>query len=68
MQVNVNLGECMEKLYLVKEAADYLRVNPQTVLRWVREGRLQALRSGRQTVFTEKSLRRFLEPVGAGRD
>lgn len=58
----------MEKLYLVKEAADYLRANPQTVLRWVREGRLQALRSGRQTVFTEESLRRFLEPVGAERD
>jgi excisionase family DNA binding protein len=58
----------MEKLYLVKEAADYLRVNPQTVLRWVREGRLEAFRSGRQMVFTEESLKAFLEPVGAGSD
>lgn len=58
----------MEKLYLVGEAADYLRVNPQTIQRWVREGRLKALWSGRRMVFTEGQLREFLEPVGAGTD
>jgi excisionase family DNA binding protein len=58
----------MERVLVVKEAADYLRVNPQTVLRWVREGRLQAFRSGRHLVFSEESLKAFLEPVGSGSD
>ena len=56
----------VERLFLVEEAAEYLRVNPQTVRRWVREGKLKALWSGRQLVFTEKALREFLEPVAAG--
>ena len=56
----------MERLFLVEEAAEYLRVNPQTVRRWVREGKLKALWSGRQLVFTEKALGEFLEPVAAG--
>jgi excisionase family DNA binding protein len=58
----------MDKLYRVPEAADLLRVHPGTIQRWVREGKLKAMWSGRHLVFTEESLREFLEPVGAGRD
>jgi putative resolvase len=54
----------MERLLKAEEAADFLRVNPQTIRRWVREGRLKALWSGRQLVFTEEGLKKFLEPVG----
>lgn len=53
----------MEKFYLVDEASSILRVNPQTVQRWVREGRLQAGWSGRQLVFTEDQLREFVKPT-----
>jgi excisionase family DNA binding protein len=58
----------MEKLLVVDEAADFLRKHPQTIRRLVRERRLKALWSGNQLVFTEESLRAFLEPVGSGRD
>jgi excisionase family DNA binding protein len=54
----------MEQLLVVDEAADFLRVNSQTIRRWVREGRLRALWSGRQLVFTEQELREFLQPAG----
>jgi excisionase family DNA binding protein len=54
----------MERLLVVDEAADFLRVNSQTIRRWVREGRLRALWSGRQLVFTEQELREFLQPAG----
>jgi excisionase family DNA binding protein len=54
----------MERLLVVDEAADFLRVNSQTIRRWVREGRLRALWSGRQLVFNEQELREFLQPAG----
>jgi excisionase family DNA binding protein len=52
------------RLFLVEEAAEYLRVNPQTIRRWVREKRLQGFWSGRRLVFPEKALQEFLAPVG----
>lgn len=57
----------MEKLYRFKEAAEVLRVNPQTIQRWSRQGQLKTLHSGSLLVFTEKSPREFLEYAEAGR-
>jgi excisionase family DNA binding protein len=56
----------MEQLLKAEEAAEYLRVNSQTIRRWVRQGRLRALWSGRQYVFRREDLDAFLEPAGAG--
>jgi excisionase family DNA binding protein len=53
------------QLFRTDEAAAYLRVDVQTVRRWVKEGRLPALKAGHQLVYTEEALKAFLEPAGA---
>lgn len=35
-----------ERVYTVQEAADWLRVNPRTIRKMIREGRLSAYRVG----------------------
>jgi excisionase family DNA binding protein len=54
----------METLYTVEEAARFLRVNPPTVRRWVKEGKLRASWAGQRLVFTEGELKDFLQPAG----
>jgi len=56
----------MEKLYVVDEASEILRVTNQTIQKWVREGRLKASWSGRQLVFTEDQLMGFVKPNEIG--
>lgn len=34
------------ELWTVAEVAEYLRLNPETVRRWIREGRLEAVKLG----------------------
>jgi excisionase family DNA binding protein len=34
-------------MYTVEEVAEYLHVSPQVLSRWIREGRVRALRMGR---------------------
>jgi excisionase family DNA binding protein len=36
-----------ERTHTVDELADYLRVSPQVVRRWIREGRIRGLQAGR---------------------
>jgi excisionase family DNA binding protein len=52
----------LTELYLTRdEVADLLHVDPQTVSRWLREGKLpQPLRIGRQMLWRRESLDRFL--------
>jgi excisionase family DNA binding protein len=53
----------MEHLLRVDEAADFLRVNPGTLRRWARSGRVNARWSGRQYVFSQADLEKFLTPA-----
>jgi excisionase family DNA binding protein len=53
----------MEQYFRIGEAAQYLRAQPASVRRWVRQGRLPARRSGNYFLFTKKDLRNFLELV-----
>jgi excisionase family DNA binding protein len=53
----------MKKLLNVHEAAAVLRVDPQTVRRFVREGRLLALKSGQRFLFERRWLTDFMVPV-----
>lgn len=57
------------KLYTVDELAALLKINRLTVLKYIREGKLQAQRIGRPLFVSEESLRLFLIgslPAGGG--
>lgn len=51
------------KNYTVREIADILRTNPETVRRWIRDGKLEADQSSRKNgnVVTEQSFNKFLQ-------
>ena len=46
--------------YTIPEAAQELRVTPQTVRKYIKLGRLKAQRIGRPIYITEKDLKDFL--------
>ncbi len=49
--------------YTVKEIADMLKTNPETVRRWIRVGKLEANQSSRKggNIVSEQSLNKFLK-------
>lgn len=55
--------EKLEKLYKTQEVAELLGVNVQTIRRYIREGRLKAVKNnekGRLYYITETSIKAFL--------
>ena len=50
------------KTYTVKEIADMLKIDPETVRRWIRQGKLQAEQASRKegNVVSEQMLQAFL--------
>ena len=50
-----------ERLYTPQEIAEYLRVDPGTVYRWLRSGELEAIKFSREYRITESQLKNFLE-------
>ena len=53
----------MEKLYTCKQLAEALQINIQTVQRFVREGKIKAIKVGREFRITEQSLQDYLKQV-----
>ena len=51
------------KTYNVKQIAEMLETNPETVRRWIRDGKLAAEQSSRKggNTVTEEELKRFME-------
>ena len=51
------------ELYTVSQIADLLKTNPETVRRWIRDGKLKASKDSNKTgnVVTENDLERFLK-------
>ena len=51
------------KTYTVKEIAEMLKTNPETVRRWIRSGRLEATQDSRKegNLVTEQMLQAFLK-------
>lgn len=49
------------KYYNVKEIAEMLRVTERGVQKWIREGKITAIKLGREFRVEEKSLEAFLE-------
>jgi excisionase family DNA binding protein len=58
-------GTCgrVEKLYTPAEAAERLKVNEQTVRRYLREGKLKGRVLGRVWLITESALAEFFESL-----
>lgn len=48
------------RFYTVAEAAEALKVTPQTIRKYIKEGKLEAKRIGRPLLITENNLKRFL--------
>lgn len=55
----------MDENYLtVDEAASVLKVDPETVRRWLNAGRLKGVKPAGQWRIAESDLQDFLKPVG----
>ena len=50
------------KFYTIPETAKALRVTPQTIRAWIKQGRLKSQRIGRPIFITESNLLDFLAP------
>lgn len=49
------------RVYTVKEVADILRLNPQTIYNNLRNGKIKASKFGSGYRFTEEQLRNLME-------
>jgi len=49
------------KFYTIPETAEALRVTPQTIRAWIKQGKIKSQRIGRPILITERNLREFLQ-------
>ena len=49
------------KFYTIPETAQALRVTPQTIRAWIKQGRIKSQRIGRPILITENNLKEFLD-------
>ena len=50
------------KFYTIPETAQALKVTPQTIRAWIKQGKLKSQRIGRPILITESNLKDFLSP------
>ncbi len=48
------------KFYTIPETAKALRVTPQTIRAWIKQGKIKSQRIGRPILITENNLKEFL--------
>ena len=51
----------MEKRFIVEEVAEATRHPVTTIWRWIREGKLEAVKTGKRYLVSEIELERFLK-------
>lgn len=51
----------MDNFYTPQEVADKLKVNIRTIYRWIREGKLKAVKVGELWRISEKELYKLLQ-------
>ena len=57
-----------KNLLTVPEVAEWARVHPKTVYRWIRDGKLEAIQFGPCTFrVPEDAIRKFLHETGYGK-
>ena len=59
---NKNMSTIIEgiKFYTISETAKALRVTPQTIRSWIKQGKINIQRIGRPILITENNLKEFL--------
>lgn len=73
METQTSLPSLLEtwnarNLLTVLEVAEWARVHPKTVYRWIREGRLEAIQFGPRTFrVPEDAISKFLNKNGYGK-
>ncbi len=62
---NLRFHASQDRYWNIEEAAAYLgKMNPETLRRWCREGRVRYRRAGRLYLFSKEILDRFVELDG----
>lgn len=51
------------KIYTTKELAEMFQCDSQTIRRYVKDGKLKALKFGRDYKFTQEQLEQFMERI-----
>lgn len=51
----------IEKIYTVKEVSEILKVHFQTILGYIKDGKLKAMKIGKGYRISQKDLDKFLE-------
>lgn len=51
------------KFYNIQETAKALKVTPQTIRAWIKQGKIKSQRIGRPILITEDNLRQFLNQL-----
>ena len=51
------------KFYTIPETAQALRVTPQTIRAWIKQGKLKGQRIGRPILITQSNLYDFLKSI-----
>ncbi len=49
------------KFYTIPETAEALKVTPQTIRAYIKQGRIKSQRIGRSILITENNLKEFLK-------
>lgn len=57
----------MEKIYFVKDAADYLGVDPATIRKWAKRGKIKGTLRGHFWMFTLEQLKKCPPRAACGR-
>ena len=57
----------MEKMLNIDEAATVLRVHPETLRRFIREGRICAYKIGRRKLISKNEMEKFIKKCKTGR-
>lgn len=52
-----------KKLYTVQEAAELLRLHPQSVYTWLRTGKLKSVRPGRKWLIPAEEIENFINSL-----
>ena len=50
------------KFYTIQETAQALRVTPQTIRAWIKQGKIKSQRIGKPILITERNIKEFLNP------
>ena len=54
-------GDLMDNYYTPQQVAEKLQINIRTVYKWIREGKLKAIKVGDLWRISETELKRFVE-------